>query len=178
MEPILVTGARGRIGQVACRELTRLGVGFLATDTRGLEDLFDIHDWNGPILHLAVDWTDPLRTLQMTDHLVRQCRGRFILASSITVAPESGFERHGYLTAAKLASEAWARAWAHQTGGMAIALRLGHFGTPVGQAPSRLEEAVRVTEGAIRHWLHDALHDGRAGELTIWNAIGYVTGET
>lgn len=169
---IVVTGSAGRLGRIVMTHLRTAGV-----DVVPLDLPFDLLRWQGPaqtIVHLAVAWDDPARTFEMTRHLLATPGlQRFVYASSITIDPASGFGPINHLGAAKLAGEAWMAAWAHASGGRAIALRLGRCGFDEAQAPTPLEEAVQLTDRGLRWWLDRALGDvPEAGRLTIWNAVG------
>lgn len=167
--PVLITGSSGRIGRVVCQALRDLSLP--VTECDGDRSLFDITGWQDTIIHLAIDWKSPERTLEMTQHLLQNNPAkRFVLASSITVDAESAWwGKHNYLTAAKLAGESWALAWANQSAGTAIALRLGHFGTPAGTV-SPEEEAIRITADDIFRFTQMSLTSGKPGKLLIIKA--------
>lgn len=170
---LVLTGANGRMGRAVAPTLA----GSFDVVPLDAPDA-DLFAWSGEadtIVHFAADWHDADRTFDMTRHLLRAATGltRFVLASSVTVDPMGGVTRaFGPYQAAKVAAEAWARAWVDgHAERRAVALRLGHFDP--GSRPPPEHEAVRLTEDGLRYWLDRALGDEpTVGTLTVWNALG------
>lgn len=173
MNDTLVTGASGRIGRVLVEWMQRrMPEHFVTTSDLPDRDLLSISEPFNEVWHFAIDWTDPDRTVALTRHALDLCRRRFVLASSITVDPHSGYIGSNALTAAKRACEAMADAFAIKRNAHVVALRLGHFGTERGCAPSNIDEVLRVTERGIRYWSYRAMTSSARGQMIIWNAIG------
>lgn len=164
---ILVTGAGGGLGRALITALSgaaEASSGLVDGMTRATPPMPDGAQWDA-VVHCAhgraKDVTDrQLATYlddgpDLTARVLRRCRRRFVLISSISVYPPVGHDLREttpialdavaeFYGLAKLISEARVRRWAAETGGTAAILRLSSLLGP--DSPRNV--TVRVIEGA------------------------------
>lgn len=172
-EPILITGAAGRIGRALARHWRERKLVCLDQPEGDLRR----HDpaWTvrfagiATAVHLAAD-PDPASAfdsaaegnLLMTLNVLRACSehgvGRLIYASSVWAEYETWRLSRDmtWYAASKIAGEALVQAWADQSRCPAICLRFGGF-DPAAPAAPPLIEALRLDEAALAFHADEAL---------------------
>ena len=172
-QPILITGARGRIGRALSRHWK--GRECVLLD-REEGDLTVFHPtWADrftgvtTVVHLAAD-PDPgspfesagAANIVATLNVLRACLEsdvqRVVFASSVWADYEAWglAPRMTWYAASKVAGEALVTAWADQVGRPAVCLRFGYF-DPEAQSTSPEAETHRLNEEALRFHADEAL---------------------
>lgn len=190
--PILITGARGRIGMA------------LTAHWRDRHDLvlldreegdLTVEDWTwterfagvGTVVHLAGD-PDPRAGFELagaaniaaTLNVLRACTahgvGRLVYASSIWAdwQPWQLADRMTWYAASKVAGEALVRAWAEQEGRPAVCLRFGWFDASALAGPVN-REAPRLDAAVLGHHADEALAFAGPG-CVVRYAVGHLGG--
>lgn len=172
-EPILITGAEGRIGRALARHWGERELILLDQpegDLRRHEPAWtDRFAGVGTVVHLAAD-PDPASAfdsaaegnLHMTLNVLRACGehgvGRLVYASSVWADHERWrlAEEMTWYAASKVAGEALVRAWADQWRRPAVCLRFGGF-DPAAPPEAPAIESLRLDETALRFHADEAL---------------------
>ncbi len=171
--PILITGARGRIGSALLRHWRDRDCVALDREEGDLtsyeESWAKRFEGAGTVVHLAAD-PDPSSpfasaasgNLQATLNVIRACSehgvARLIYASSVWAdyAAWQLAPKMTWYAASKIAGEALVRAWSDQLGRPAVCLRFGYF-DPAASGVLPEAETHRLDEAALGFHLDQAL---------------------
>lgn len=153
---IVVTGSRCRVGS----HLAPRGRGVDLGDALNLEK-------GDTLIHCAVNWSSWRNSLAINLDAIEAATKagvrRIIFTSSVWADPATnGLGPFNEGSAAKVATEAWLRAWSESGNGDAVCLRLGAYGVD-------RDHAWKLTDRGLDYWIDRAL---TAEGFHVWTATG------